>query len=559
MSNKSDRIIIKNGLIFDPLLKIKGEKKDILIEKGIIVEKFSSNNNIKEINAENKTVIPAAIDIHTHIASQQINWVRLLGKENKEFQKNWEGLTLRYIARNYISNGYTFITEANVYPSLSKQTIFNFINLPVLDKAMLLNLGNFWPLEFEFEKGKIDEISYFLSDLLSKCKGFGIKAYNPFEGEIWNLNTLRENIKEKGKLYNFTAIDVYKHLIYSIEKLDLPHSIHCHIEGYEHIEAKDNLNILLEELAKIKIDRIDSSRFKREQICHLAHANSLNMDGDNTDLIKFLNNNKNVDLDLAFIGFDEINPIITSDRRFITNYKDSSGKFNKIIINSNESEGDSYTGFRKFSKSNYNDCILWSNSIDLALNIKNKWQVQFSLNFPHYSHVNKIPKIASWLLSKEARKIFMEDMDNKYLKISSIFNNDNVLDFNDYIIITRASPAKSLGLTKYKGNLDVGTDADINILDIDITKIDSNRDFKSIEKAFENIEYVIKNGNIVKKGDKIFLGYEGKIFWAEGKIYSQEDKLRVVSKKSEFYQKYYSYFYNMLENNVNKDFLKKII
>ena len=138
-----DRLMIKHGVVFDPINNIDGEIKDILIESGKIVEKFSNETDVKEIDAKGKTVIPSAVDIHTHVASQQVNWARLLGTNNNKFKEIWQGLTLKNIAKNYISNGYTFILEANVFPSLAKQTIFDFKQLPVLDKAMLLNVSNF--------------------------------------------------------------------------------------------------------------------------------------------------------------------------------------------------------------------------------------------------------------------------------------------------------------------------------------------------------------------------------------------------------------------------------
>ncbi|TFF99021.1 MAG: hypothetical protein EU541_06020, partial [Promethearchaeota archaeon] len=169
------KLLIKNGLVFDPQNKISGEIKDILIEDGKFSEKFSSQDNIKEIDATGKTVIPAAIDIHSHIASQQVNWARLLGTKNKKFAKFWNRLTLESISRNYLAKGYTFVMDANIYPSLSKQTLLDFSNLPVLDKGMLLNVSNLWAIEDEFQRSKIKELSYFLSDLLSMCKGFGIK------------------------------------------------------------------------------------------------------------------------------------------------------------------------------------------------------------------------------------------------------------------------------------------------------------------------------------------------------------------------------------------------
>jgi formylmethanofuran dehydrogenase subunit D len=65
--------------VFDPFNNIEGDAKDILIEEGKVVDKFASSSDVKEIDAKGKTVIPAAVEIHAHVASQQLNWVRLLG------------------------------------------------------------------------------------------------------------------------------------------------------------------------------------------------------------------------------------------------------------------------------------------------------------------------------------------------------------------------------------------------------------------------------------------------------------------------------------------------
>jgi formylmethanofuran dehydrogenase subunit A len=310
-----EKSIIKNGLVFDPINNIEGEIKDILIQDGKIVDKLSSEKDCKVIDAKNKTVIPAALDIHTHVASQQVNWARLLGTNHIKFKEIWQGLTIENIAKSYISNGYTFILEANVFPSLARHTIFNFKHLPVLDKAMLLNVSNFWPLELEFQRGKIDSMAVFLSDLLAKTKGFGFKVYNPFESENWNFKILRKDVSSKGRLYNFSALDVYENLTKTNEYLGLPHSIHAHIEGYEQLKAKNNLFTIINAIKALNLERnaeINDSK-ERSQIFHIAHASAYNVDGNNIELINLLNENKNIDIDLGFVGFNEINPLITSD------------------------------------------------------------------------------------------------------------------------------------------------------------------------------------------------------------------------------------------------------
>ncbi|MFX1553503.1 MAG: amidohydrolase family protein [Promethearchaeota archaeon] len=556
-----DKLIIKNGLVFDPINNIEGEIKDILIESGRIIEKFTNEKNVKEINAKGKTVIPSAIDIHTHVASQQVNWARLLGTSNSKFKENWHGLTLQNIARDYISNGYTFILEANVFPSLAKQTIFNFKQLPVLDKAMLLNISNLWPLELEFQRGKIDEMAIFLSDLLSKTYGFGFKIYNPFENESWNLRVLRDNISHTGRLYNFSALDVYENIVKCVEILGLPHSTHAHIEGYEKQIGKENLISVLEKIKSLNLEASQKtdSYVKRDQIFHIAHANSYNYDNDNENLINFLTENQNFDIDLAFIGFNKINPLITSDRRLINSMLTNNILENphKLICSAVEFEGDSFVSMRSFEKSNYKDCILWANALDLALNIKNKLQVSLTLNFPNYANVIDIPEIVTWLISKEARDNFMKDMNNDFIKKNSFKDNEKVLGFSEFVTITRVSPAKSLGLGSIKGNLEEGADGDINILDLDIDEIDISKNHQNLKDALSNIEYVIKSGNIIKKEEDIDLKRPGSIFWSRGEI-EVEGKEFILAKKKEFYQKYSSMFYNSYKIFIDERFLRKI-
>ena len=51
-------LIIKNGLVYDPLNKLDGEKKDIFIKNGVIVDKV--NGDAKVIDASGMIVMPEA-------------------------------------------------------------------------------------------------------------------------------------------------------------------------------------------------------------------------------------------------------------------------------------------------------------------------------------------------------------------------------------------------------------------------------------------------------------------------------------------------------------------
>jgi len=159
-----------------------------------------------------------------------------------------------------------------------------------------------------------------------------LKAYNPFEAEYWNWKVVRKNLTEKGRLFNFAPMDVYEKLSKFVEHLGLPHSIHAHIEGYESQYSKENLTATLNKVKSLGLKPNPKNEFKikRSQIFHLAHASSYNIDGDNSELIKFYNENQDFDMDLGFVGFNTINPLITSDRHLI-NKLNNSVKKRKMI------------------------------------------------------------------------------------------------------------------------------------------------------------------------------------------------------------------------------------
>ncbi|GAG96799.1 unnamed protein product, partial [marine sediment metagenome] len=89
--------------------------------------------------------------------------------------------------------------------------------------------------------------------------------------------------------------------------------------------SKENLFATLNKVKSLglKPNPKNDLGIKRSQIFHLAHASSYNIDGDNSELIKFYNENQDFDMDLGFIGFNTINPLITSDRHLINKLNNS--------------------------------------------------------------------------------------------------------------------------------------------------------------------------------------------------------------------------------------------
>jgi formylmethanofuran dehydrogenase subunit A len=229
----------------------------------------------------------------------------------------------------------------------------------------------------------------------------------------------------------------------------------------------------------------------------------------------------------------------------------------KLIRSAIELEGDAFATHRKFDKNDEKDCITWGNALDLALNIKNKYQLQFSINYPNYANITDVPQIAALLMSEKARERFIESMNPSFKNKTNLLSNTKSLSFQEFVIITRASPAKSLGLSKFKGHLDIDADGDVNILDINANEFDLNKEPDSLEKVLTSIEYVVKNGEIIKKQDNINLEHEGKILWSRGKQ-PEDTSGFILTKKKEFYQKYNSNFYDSIKISIENTNLRNI-
>ena len=96
----------------------------------------------------------------------------------------------------------------------------------------------------------------------------------------------------------------------------------------------------------------------------------------------------------------------------------------------------------------------------------------------------------------------------------------------------------------------------MNILDMNASDLDLNKDWESLKKSLKSIEYVIKKGEIIKKNDEINLNKEGKIIWTKGNA-PDDPSGYIMKKKREFYQKYTSFFYDFYQVNISpKDLLQ---
>ena len=146
-------LLIKNGFIFDPLNKINGEKMDIAIKDGKIVQKVSSKAHV--IDASGLTVMPGGVDIHTHIAGGEVNTGRIIRPDDhvKDVERKTamtrsgtgysipSTFTTGY---RYSRMGYTTVMNPSMAAFKARHAHEEMNEMPGLDKGTYPLLGDWW-------------------------------------------------------------------------------------------------------------------------------------------------------------------------------------------------------------------------------------------------------------------------------------------------------------------------------------------------------------------------------------------------------------------------------
>src|SRR5690606_22530247 len=103
------------------------------------------------------------------------------------------------------------------------------------------------------------------------------------------------------------------------------------------------------------------------------------------------------------------------------------------------------------------------------------------------------PALFKLLMSREARREAMENLNPQALKHTTLASLDREYSLEEVAIMTRAAPSKLLGLAD-RGHLGDGAVADVAVYRRDE---DAERMFGAAELVFKNGELVVRQGEVV--------------------------------------------------------------
>lgn len=523
-------ILIRNGFVYDPLNGINGDVLDIAVKNGKIVDPSSiDQGKALVIDARGKVVMPGGIDIHSHIAGSKVNIGRLMRPEdhyltNKPhklpYRRAETGLTVPNVFRigyDYARMGYTFVVEPATPPIKTRHTHEELDDIPIIDKAAFVLVDSNWLALDLVADGLRELLAAYLAWILSATKTYALKLVDPGSDVTWILTGRGIDIDDQIPSFNITPRDIIKDMGNAAQLLNLPHKLHIHCNrlGYP--------GNYLTTLKTIDITK-DISRISETPALHITHVQFTGYKGDSwsslesggEDIARTLRNNKYVTLDLGQVILGRPATTMTADAPFeyvlyhLTRWKWASA----------DTEVESAAGIvpYHYKKRSYVNTVQWVIGLEIALLTRDPWRVIPTTDHPNAGLFKDYPIMLSWLISKKAREELMKHVNQRALRKAVLPSIDTEFSLYDIAIMTRAAPAKLLGLDKFKGHLGIGADADIAIYDVNPRELDLSRDYESFVKAFKRAWIVVKDGEVVVRDGEVVKTIYGKTYYVEPTI-----------------------------------------
>ena len=153
----------------------------------------------------------------------------------------------------------------------------------------------------------------------------------------------------------------------------------------------------------------------------------------------------------------------------------------------------------RYKNKSYVHAMQWAIGLEWYLLVKNPWQIAMSTDHPNGGSFLAYPQIIRFLMDRTYRQDILKTVHPKVLKKSVLKDIDREYTLNEIAIITRAAPARMLGLM-HKGHLGPGADADLTVYNPN----------KDKEVMFRFPRYVIKSGIVVSEDGDLRGDYFGK-------------------------------------------------
>jgi formylmethanofuran dehydrogenase subunit A len=487
------RLRITGGAVHDPANGVDGEVRDVCIEDGRIVAEVPAG--APTLDARGMVIMPGGVDIHSHFASSSCNHARRLIPDehaadaapaprlaDDQLSRSGTGGTVPSTfttGYRYAGLGYTTAFDAAVAPLTARHSHAELDDTPCVDGGIFVLMGNDEYLLRQVASGERDRARDYAAWLLRAAGGYAIKIVNPGGVEAWktgqrNVATIDDQVDGRAA----TPRTILETLTDAANALRLPHPVHIHC---------NNLGVAGN--AATTLASMDALAGRRAHFTHLQFHCYGGGDGQpwssaGPKVIEYVNAHPEVSVDVGQVMFGPAMTITADAPVEYLLHKSSGRRWTNIDI-----ELETGCGLVPLT---YKDkaavsALQWAIGLELFLLSQDPWRVVLSTDHPNGGSFLSYPALIQLLMDRSVRDERLKQVNPKLLAGSALADGlAREYTLNDIAIITRAGPARLLGL-RAKGHLGVGADADLTIYGRE----------QDLATMFSTPRYVIKGGMLI--------------------------------------------------------------
>ena len=484
---------IAGGFVHDPANAIDGQVRDICISQGRIVEGVPADARV--LDARGMVVMPGGVDVHSHVAGSSVNLARRLSPDehttdpaaapdliDSAHGRSGTGGTVPSTfttGYRYAGLGYTTVFDAAVAPITARLSHAELDDTPIVDAGFFVLLGNDDFLLQQLAAGERERAREFVAWTLAATGGYAVKLVNPGGIELWKRGargpaTLDTPVGSP----TVTPRAIIETLTAASESLGLPHPVHIHC---------NNLGVAGN--AAITLDSMKAVDGRRAHFTHLQfHAYDATVTGGwrsgARTLIEYINAHPEVTCDVGQVMFGPATTL-TADGPVEYLLHKSTGR--KWLNHDIELETGCGIVPYEYQERAAIAALQWVVGLELFLLATDPWRVLLSTDHPNGGSFMAYPELIRLLMDRTYRDDRLRRVNPALLAGSALADGlSREYTLNEIAIITRAGPARVLGLTA-KGHLGVGADGDVTVYARDA-------DFS---RMFATPRYVVKGGVLV--------------------------------------------------------------
>jgi len=493
---------LKGGRLYDPARGIDGLTRDLYIEDGRIVAVPGPDTVIdREIDLAGRVVMAGAIDLHTHIGGGKMNIARALLPEDHRLDR----VPARHLGDGgdmhagcghaapstwttgyrYAEMGYTACFEPAMLPANARHAHLEMGDTPMLDKGAYAMLGSddfFLRLLSSGADQRL--INDYVGWTLDTSQAMAIKVVNPGGISAFKFNARNLDLDEAHPYYGVTPRRVIQALARAVHDLGVAHPLHVHASN---LGIPGNADTTLATMAAAEGLPI-----------HLTHIqfHSYGTEGERKfsseaeRIADAINRMTNVSADVGQILFGQTVTASGDTMGQHRNHRHASP--DKWVVMDIECDaGCGVVPFRYRDK-NFVNALQWAIGLELFLRVTDPWRIFLTTDHPNGAPFTSYPHLIRLLMDRGFRNSKLDEINPEAAAHSQLRGMEREYSLYEIAIMTRAAPARSLGLTD-RGHLGEGAAADIVVY-----RDDANR-----EAMFEKPEYVFKDGQLIVRDGRV--------------------------------------------------------